>query len=358
MFIKRRKNRLIVFSLIIMLVMSIVSCTDVGNSASLQKIERIAFSAKLNHSANDEVYSINADGTDLINLTNNSADDRWPSWSPDGQLIAFCSNRDGQDRIYLMNADGSNQHMLTNVIKACSNPNTMGLYWSPDSKWIGTSYPPNGTTPDEPTDVYLISADGNQVINITNDPASDWGLSWSPDSKRVSFCSDRDSNLETYIVNIDGTGLMRLTDDPGRDSLGAWSLDGKQLLFLSNREGHVQIYSMHPDGAEQTNLTKSSSNDSQPVWLPDGRIAFISDRTGQWKLFTMNSDGTEQVRVTNSEESETQFWWSPDGKMVAINSFTGQPGDPNASWSSKIFTADGIVQSTLSVVVGWFSWKP
>jgi len=354
-----RKRNLLILGVVILLGIALITYIVLSGSSLFRHVEQVAFSASLDDPDNEEIYVMNADRTALTDLTNHPAGDRWPAWSPDGRQIAFCSDRDGQDGMYVMNADGSNPHRLTDAIKTCGNPHVTGLYWSPDNKWIATSYSPNGTSPDTPLDVYLIKTDGSQVINLTNHPAMDWGLSWSPDSQRGSFNSDRDGNLETYVVNIDGTGLTRLTNNLARDSAGSWSADGKRLLFISDRDGNLQIYAMNPDGSGQINLTKTSANEGQAVWLPNGKeIAFISDRDGQWKLYKMNADGSEQVRVTDGQENETQFWWSPDGNLFAFNSFEGQAGDPNARWTSWIMKADGTEQMALPAVIGWFSWKP
>src|SRR2546423_11257377 len=73
---------------------------------------KIAFDS--NRTGNDEIFVMNPDGSNQVNLSNNPANDNNPSWSPDGTKIAFVSNRDGNDEIYVMNADGSNQTRLTN----------------------------------------------------------------------------------------------------------------------------------------------------------------------------------------------------------------------------------------------------
>src|SRR6185503_7112081 len=90
---------------------------------------RIAFDS--NRTGNDEIFVMNADGSNQINLSNNPAHDNNPSWSPDGKKIAFVSNRDGNDEIYVMNADGSNQTRLTNNGSADRTPS-----WSPDGTKI------------------------------------------------------------------------------------------------------------------------------------------------------------------------------------------------------------------------------
>ena len=73
---------------------------------------KIVFNAE--RGGNLEIYTVSADGSSLVNLTNNPANDGTPSWSPDGKKIAFASDRDGNFEIYIMNADGSEQKRLTN----------------------------------------------------------------------------------------------------------------------------------------------------------------------------------------------------------------------------------------------------
>jgi TolB protein len=95
--------------------------------------QRIAFEVDRGMSAvrPHDIYTINVDGTDLVNLTNNDAEDNGPAWSPDGTRIAFASNRDGFRDIYVMNADGSNVQRLTQLGSDAMDP-----AWSPDGQHI------------------------------------------------------------------------------------------------------------------------------------------------------------------------------------------------------------------------------
>jgi len=85
----------------------------------------IAFSSQ--RDGYNEIYVMNADGSGLTNLTNNSADDWSPAWSADGAKIAFSSDRDGNAEIYVMNADGSGQTRLTN-----NSADDWSPAWSPE----------------------------------------------------------------------------------------------------------------------------------------------------------------------------------------------------------------------------------
>ena len=103
------------FSVLIITLM-LISANPVGlnlavGQASLANT-KIAFTSR--RDGNWEIYTMNPDGTDLINLTNHPVADFHPSWSPDGTKIAFGSNRDGNEEIYTMNIDGTDTVRLTN----------------------------------------------------------------------------------------------------------------------------------------------------------------------------------------------------------------------------------------------------
>ena len=114
---------------------------------------------------------MNTDGSDPVNLSNDDfANDRFPSWSPDGSLLAFASDRIGDFEIYTMNADGTNLTQLTD-----SPANDRSPSWSADGTWIVFE-----TDRDANSEVYGIGVDGTGPVNLSNDAGIDWAPMWSP----------------------------------------------------------------------------------------------------------------------------------------------------------------------------------
>jgi hypothetical protein len=268
------------------------------NCRSTPNPEKIAFTST--REGNQEIYVMNADGSNQTRLTNNAALDNDPSFSPDGTRIAFTSNRDGGADIYVMNADGSNQTNLTNNGVVDAQPT-----FSPDGSKIAFT-----STRDGNTEIYVMNADGSNQTRLTNNAASDVEPSFSPDGSRITFRSSRDGNQEIYVMNADGTNQTNLTNNASLDVQPTFSPDGSRIAFISDRDGNIEIYVMNADGTNQTNLTNNPPVNFEPTFSPDGsKIAFTSFRDGAAEIYVMNADGTGQTRLTNNGVIDFQPSW-------------------------------------------------
>jgi hypothetical protein len=218
----------------------------------------IAFESIRDRHNGTEIYVMNADGSQIVRLTNNSTIDRTPKWSPDGKSIVFASNRTGAYQVYTMAADG------TGVAQLTSGSENSDPAWSPDGKKIAFE-----TSRDGDPEIYVMNADGSQETRVTKNTFGDFNPIWSPNGKQILFESDRDGNEEVYVMNADGSNSIRLTRNPARDSNPVWSPDARRIAFSSNRDGDVNIYIANvenAEGAPPKRLTSGHKNDLSPSW--------------------------------------------------------------------------------------------
>src|SRR5947207_123096 len=135
----------------------------------------------------------------------------------------------------------------------------------------------------------------------------------SPPSTKIAFWSSRDGNAEIYVMNEDGSGQTRLTNNPAADYGPSWSPDGRQIAFASDQYAEVQIVVMNADGSDAVRLTQQNPPSFEPSWSPDGqRIAFGFTNDG---IDLINVDGTGQTPLGVIGGNPT---WSPDGRQIAF----------------------------------------
>ncbi|MCA0363889.1 MAG: DUF5050 domain-containing protein [Bacteroidetes bacterium] len=259
---------------------------------------------------NFEIYSMTANGKNVINLTNNKALDFWSSWSPDGKFLLFYSNRDGNNEIYRMDADGKNQ---TNISNHPSNDYLP--CWSPDGKFILFTSDRDSKN----REVYIMQNDGSNVVRLTDNEDFEEVPTWSPDGTKILFTrqiteivdSVKNSNGELFLMDRDGKHVKRLTNRKGYDSGGKFSPDGKKIAFYGKREdGNFEIFLMNSDGTGIQNLSNDVLEDYSPDWSPDGKwIAYSSGTSKQYDVWVTNVKNKQKIRLTNTpKRNETPVW--------------------------------------------------
>jgi tol-pal system beta propeller repeat protein TolB len=210
--------------------------------------QTVYFSSR--QSGSFEIYSIDINGNGLKRLTNGIGALYAPELSPDGSKIIFTNHGNG---IWVMNADGSDPHPIT--FKDDIDPT-----WSPDGSMIAFASNRSGTR-----QLYVASANGKKVTQVTDLNNMGGRSTWSPDGKKLAFYRGPAGDRDIYVINIGGSGLDRLTN--GGDNLGpSWSPDGDWIAFTSFRDGNNEIYIVRPNGRHETRLTNSPISDWQPRW--------------------------------------------------------------------------------------------
>ncbi len=270
---------------------------------------RIAFWSDLSPSVRAHVWIMNADGSNLANLTHDAAvDDLDPVWSPDGARIAFTrwtpDGGWGQPNIWVMDADGSKPVNLSSSSDYDDNP-----AWSPDGTKIAfTRSPPEGCCPD----VWVMNADGSSAVSLTKG-LSGGAPTWSPDGTKIAFTSPRDGNWDMYVMNADGSNSVNLTNNGGEVSNlePTWSPDGTKIAFRRGGE----IYVMGADGSNPLNVTYNlNAGVLQPRWSADGTKIVVqgwSHEDGNTYIWAMNADGSELANLTSDASGSMEPAWQP-----------------------------------------------
>ena len=187
------------------------------------------------------------------NLTMGNGNNRMPCWSPSGNQIVFASDRSGNWDIWVMNADGTGVIQLTNDIQVELRP-----VWSPNGQKIAF---------ERGSDVWVMDANGASPLNLTNGVGAFNGLpTWSPNSQSIAF--ERDGDI--YRINANGTGLTQLTT-MGSCFSPHWSKSAagnSAITFMSASSGNPEIYVMAPDGTGITNISNDAAAEELPIWAP------------------------------------------------------------------------------------------
>lgn len=285
---------------------------SLGAAQSQSSIARIAFAS--NRDGDFEIFVMDGDGTNVTQLTFNTASDGTPVWSPDGSRIAFASNRDGNKEVYVMNDDGTNQTRLTT-----STGEDIYPAWSPDGAKIAFYSTRDGGN----REIYVMNADGSNQANLSNHPSADRSPSWSPDGSKIAFTSERGGARGIWVMDADGNNPVRLFQSGTSDG-PCWSPDGRKIVFMTDRDltSAYQLYVINSDGTNDRRLTFSNANEETIAqcwsWQP-GLIAFSSDRDGNNEIYLWNNGGTNQIRLTNNSADDRQPSWSTSQAVPALS---------------------------------------
>ena len=247
-----------------------------------------------------ELLSMNLDGTDRKQVTNNRSINLLPSWTRDGRSLVFTSYIRHNPNLYMVSANSGKPKLLSGE----RGLNTGGVM-SPDGGKIALTLSRDGNS-----EIYLMNADGTNLKRLTNEWAIDSSPTFSPDGKRISFVSSRWGDPHIFVMNADGSGVRRLTDRGTYNQTPDWSPRGDLIAFTARDERNkFDIFTVNPDTKEIKRLTQDEGNNEEPSFSPDGNhLVFTSTREGKSQIWIMAWDGSKQRRVTKGGGFTTPSW--------------------------------------------------
>ena len=294
-------------------------------------------------------------------------------WSPDGTKLVFQSTRDDAscDQIYVMNADGTDQRMVSTGrgVTTCG-------YFLPDNRTIvyasthlaGDDCPPR---PDRSQgyvwpihsgyDLFLTDVDGAAPRRLTEAPGYDaeGTVNWA--TGKIVYTSVASGDLDLWSMDLDGSGKTQLSNSFGYDGGAFYSRDGTRMVMRANHpaEGEdsdryaellsknltapmkMEIFAGNADGAEMMQLTDFGCASFAPQYTPDGKhIIFSSNKNNcdsrEFDLFLMSADGSDLRQITHFGGFTSFAEFSPDGSKLAFSS----DRDAQSRYEFNIFVAD------------------
>jgi TolB protein len=261
---------------------------------------RIAFVS--DRTGKKELYVMDYDGANVIQITRDRSIALTPRWSPDGKLITFVSYRDGSPTLHSYVPVSGRRWPLLKLPGT-----TMSPAWSPKGDRLALSSSQSG----DPK-IYLADAEGKNLHRMTFGLGADLSPSWSPNGQQIAFNSDRGGSAQIYLMNADGSDQRRLTFDGGYNTTPAFSPKGDWIAHTCRVESGNQVCLISPDGARRVQLTTASGGNDSPFWAPGGRhLVFSSNRGGDSHLYVIGLDGTGEEPLTSGAGNDQMPVWSP-----------------------------------------------
>ncbi|HUN05949.1 MAG TPA: protein kinase [Aggregatilineales bacterium] len=240
-----------------------------------------------------------------------------PNSAPAGQ-IAFLSDRTGLSKIYLMNADSTDLQQISG-----GESNEDYLVWSPSGLRLAYTATESGTS-----DLYVLSSTLDDpttfgMMRLTENNFQDTTPAWSPDGRNLVYSSNLNGNWDIFVIDalVPGSEPTALISHPAEDINPVWSPDGTQIAFASNRDGNQDIYLVPVAGGVPRQVTDMLSDEGNLIaWSPDGRyLTFTSEQSSRdWDLYAIDTEAENAlINLTNTPDVSEWFpIWSPDSLQL------------------------------------------
>ncbi len=254
-------------------------------------------------------------------LTKNRKNNTNPVFSPDGEKIAFISNRNNYFDIFLMNSDGSQLRSLlkNKIMRNIDVITTKGhaLSWSPDGEKIVFAAEKN-----QRDYLYIFNLKNKKLKKLKNKLDSVSSPYFSSDGKQIVFVGMKDGINDLYLVDINGNNLEQLTDDYFDDDYPIFYPDGKKILYVSERNKQLDLFEIDVETVQIRQITNTPFDELSASYYNNGdKIIFVSDASGIYNIYSMNNDGTEVIQLTDVKIGNFTPNYSIDNQRLLFVSY-------------------------------------
>jgi len=285
------------------------SLTPTSSTSPIPGVPSWASAGSIIFKCGDALCVMRPDGSGEHDLLPSGPSPQWDAAvSPNGQMVAFrgyYGSGDGQYALYVAGTDGCGIKKLTTSIASLPS-------WSPDGQWIAFDRSGGG-------EIWKVRPNGTGLIRIAQGAggAEDMSPVWSPDGNKIAFFRElfNPTQWQLWVMDADGNGPELLHEDAqGLSAEPAWSHDGTKIAFtelsLNGERSWIEV--MNADGTNVQALTSEQGNAWNPVWLPnDAGIGFLTKQDAAASLLVMRPDGSDVAAVAPSLGAD-QFTWVAD----------------------------------------------
>jgi Tol biopolymer transport system component/tRNA A-37 threonylcarbamoyl transferase component Bud32 len=240
------------------------------------------------------------------------------AWSPDGNMVAFNSDRSGDMNIWLYTFADSATRQLTTGHGGDFQPN-----WSPDEKKIAFFSSRSGSP-----NIWEVEIGNATLRRLTSNSGVNVNPFYSPDGTLIAYQSDQSGRLEVWVMNADGSNPRRLTNVGVTGHFMRWSGDGTGVVFRCTCSGKPATMKVPVSGGDPQPFAEGMMGGSHMSLSPDRTR--IMDVVGHRVLWVSPVNGGKPEKVYEFPDSDVRIdypVWSPDGKWVMFDRFRPQGGD-------------------------------
>lgn len=263
---------------------------------------RIAYVIK--SGPNFELQVADADGMNAATALRSREPIISPTWSPDGQRLAYVSFEQKKPIIYVHTLATGQRRVVANFKGSNSAPT-----WSPDGNQLAVVL-----TKDGQSQLYVLNADGSGVRRLASSSGIDTEPFWGNDSN-IYFTSDRGGSPQIYRISAGGGSAQRVTFDGSYNVTPRLSADGTLLAFITRNAGRFQV-AVQDLATRQTTILTDSARDESPSFAPNGRmILYATESGGRGVLSAVSSDGRVKQRLTVQAADVREPAWGPQPRQ-------------------------------------------